>query len=79
MRYNELRHHMTDRLQKMLSFTLMRLVQSGLVHRSVYAQVSPRVEYSLTETGRSLMPAILQLIAWAKEHFDDVVKRQLIL
>ena len=79
MRYNELRHHMTDRLQKMLSFTLMRLEQSGQVHRPVYAQVSPRVEYSLTETGRSLMPAILQLIAWAKEYFDDVVKRQLIL
>jgi DNA-binding HxlR family transcriptional regulator len=34
---------------------------------------SPRVEYSLTETGRSLMPALTALIEWGKEHFDEVV------
>ena len=47
--------------------------QSHLVHREVYPEVPPRVEYSLTETGKSLMPALTALIAWGKEHFNEVV------
>ena len=74
MRFNELHRTMTDCSQKMLSQTLKRLEQIHLVHRKVYAEVPPRVEYSLTETGQSLMPVVSQLIDWAKEHFDDVVK-----
>ena len=64
---------MTDCSQKMLSQTLKNLEQSHLVHREVYPEVPPRVEYSLTETGRSLMPAIIALIDWGKDHFDEVV------
>ena len=73
LRFNELRHHMTDCSQKMLSQTLKNLEQSHLVHREVYPEVPPRVEYSLTDTGKSLMPAIMALIAWGKEHFKEVV------
>ena len=73
LRFNELRHHMTDCSQKMLSQTLKNLEQSHLVHREVYPEVPPRVEYSLTETGKSLMPAIMALIDWGKEHFNEVV------
>ena len=73
LRFNEIRHLMTDCSQKMLSATLKNLEQSHLVHREVYPEVPPRVEYSLTETGRSLMPAIIALIDWGKEHFDEVV------
>ena len=72
MRFNELRRHMADCSQKMLSATLKNLERSHLVHREVYAQVPPRVEYSLTETGRSLMPSLYSLIEWAKLHFDEV-------
>lgn len=72
MRFNELRRHMADCSQKMLSATLKNLERSNLIHREVYAQVPPRVEYSLTETGRSLMPALGVLIEWAKVHFNDV-------
>ena len=64
---------MTDCSQKMLSQTLKNLEQSHLVHREVYPKVPPRVEYSLTETGKSLMPALTALIAWGKEHFSEVV------
>ena len=53
LRFNELRQLMTDCSQKMLSQTLKNLVQSNLVNRKVYPQVPPRVEYSLTDTGRS--------------------------
>ena len=73
LRFNEIRRLMTDCSQKMLSQTLKNLEQSHLVHREVYPEVPPRVEYSLTGTGRSLMPAITALIDWGKEHFDEVV------
>ena len=73
LRFNEIRRLMTDCSQKMLSQTLKNLEQSHLVHREVYPEVPPRVEYSLTDTGRSLMPAIIALIDWGKEHFDEVV------
>ena len=63
LRFNEIRHLMTDCSQKMLSQTLKNLEQSHLVNRKVYPEVPPRVEYSLTETGKSLMPALTALIA----------------
>lgn len=74
MRFNELRAHMSDCSQKMLSKTLKELQESHLVDRKVYPEVPPRVEYWLTDTGKSLIPAIQNLIAWAKDHFDAVVK-----
>ncbi|MBR1720849.1 MAG: helix-turn-helix transcriptional regulator [Phocaeicola sp.] len=73
LRFNEIRRLMMDCSQKMLSQTLKNLEQRHLVHREVYAEVPPRVEYSLTETGKSLIPSIISLITWAKEHFDEVV------
>ncbi|MBR1427607.1 MAG: helix-turn-helix transcriptional regulator [Prevotella sp.] len=73
LRFNEIRRFMTDCSQKMLSQTLKSLEQSHLVHREVFPEVPPRVEYSLTDTGRSLMPALTALIDWGKEHFNEVV------
>ena len=73
LRFNEMRRLMTDCSQKMLSQTLKNLEQSHLVHREVYPEVPPRVEYSLTDTGKSLMPALTALIVWGKEHFNEVV------
>ena len=73
LRFNEIRRLMTDCSQKMLSQTLKRLEQSHLVHREVFPEVPPRVEYSLTETGKSLMPAIMALVEWGGEHFKEVV------
>ena len=73
LRFNEIRRLMTDCSQKMLSQTLKNLEQSHLVHREVYPEVPPRVEYSLTEAGKSLMPSIISLIEWAQEHFNEVV------
>ena len=78
LRFSELHHKMADCSQKMLSATLKNLEQTNLVHREVYPVVPPRVEYSLTDTGKSLMPAINSLIDWAKLHFDDVVTQQII-
>ncbi|MDD5822078.1 MAG: helix-turn-helix domain-containing protein [Prevotella sp.] len=74
MRFNELHAHMSDCSQKMLSKTLKQLQTSHLVGRKVYPEVPPRVEYSLTDTGKSLIPALEQLISWAKAHFSEVVR-----
>lgn len=74
LRFNELRRNMSDCSQKMLSQTLKRLETIHLVHREVFPVIPPRVEYTLTDMGKSLMPNIQSLIAWAKEHLDDVVK-----
>ena len=73
LRFNELRRHMTDCSQKMLSQTLKNLEYNHLVHRKVYPEVPPRVEYSLTDTGKSLMPVLVSLIDWGKTHFNEVV------
>ena len=79
LRFNELRRHMSDCSQKMLSQTLKNLEQLNLIHREVYPVVPPRVEYSLTETGKSLMPSINSLIEWSLKHFDEVVPKDVIL
>ncbi len=79
MRFNEIRRFMTDCSQKMLSQTLKNLEQNNLVHREVYPEVPPRVEYSLTNTGKSLIPALSALIAWGQEHFDEVVNKTVII
>ena len=65
---------MTDCSQKMLSQTLKRLEQIGLVSRHVYPEVPPRVEYSTTELGKTLMPHINGLMEWAKENLMYNVK-----
>ena len=72
LRFNELRNLMTDCSQKMLSATLKRLESDNLLCHKVYPVVPPKVEYSLTDTGKSLMPYISGLIQWAIEHFDEV-------
>ena len=72
MRFNDLRRDMADCSQKMLSQTLKRLEQIGLIDRKVYPEVPPRVEYSLTERGYSLMPPVFGLIDWAKKHMDEI-------
>ncbi len=77
LRFSELHRHMTDCSQKMLSSTLKTLGKSHLINRKIYAEVPPRVEYSLTDTGKSLMPVISSLIGWAKEHFDDVTGQKI--
>lgn len=74
LRFNEIRKEMTDISQKMLTSTLKKLEELHLVHREVFPEVPPRVEYRLTSLGESLMPHLLSLIGWAKEHFDDVVQ-----
>jgi len=72
MRFNDLGRDMADCSQKMLSQTLKRLEQIGLVNRQVFPEVPPRVEYSITEMGKSLMPHITGLMSWATQNFENI-------
>ena len=63
-RFNELRRLLPQATQQMLTLQLRELEQDGIVHRQVYAEVPPRVEYSLTETGRSLTPILDLMVDW---------------
>jgi DNA-binding HxlR family transcriptional regulator len=74
MRYTEIRKAVPDISQKMLTSTLKQLEKDHLLKRKAYAEIPPRVEYSLTELGLSLMPIIGQMIEWAQVHFEEVTK-----
>ena len=67
-RFGELRRRMPGITQRMLTKQLRALEEDRLVMRKVYAQVPPKVEYSLTELGRSLQPVIASLKAWGDAH-----------
>lgn len=74
LRFNVLRREIPEISQKMLTNTLRSLEMDGYVERKVYAEVPPRVEYSLTERAYSLLPHINALIAWAKENMSAILK-----
>lgn len=74
MRFNALRREIPDISQKMLTNTLRTLEEDGLVTRTIYAEVPPRVEYSITDRTRSLLPHVNSLIAWAKENMPAILR-----
>ena len=72
-RFSELRRSIGHISQKVLTSNLRQMEADGLVHREVYPEVPPRVEYALTPRGESLMPHLVSLIGWALENFDAIV------
>jgi DNA-binding HxlR family transcriptional regulator len=72
MRYNALRRELEEVSQKMLTQTLRDLECNGLVARAVHPDTPPRVEYSLTPLGRTLVEALTVLRDWADAHFHEV-------
>lgn len=71
-RYNELQRIVGKISQKVLTETLRKLEKDGLVTRTVYPVVPPKVEYQLTELGETLVPLIMNLFGWAEDHMDKV-------
>ena len=84
LRFNELRRSIGGISQRMLTLTLRGLERDGLVTRSVFPTIPPRVEYALTALGRDLLQPVAALGEWAlrnqgkiaraREQFDDVTK-----
>ncbi|MFI6254929.1 winged helix-turn-helix transcriptional regulator [Micromonospora zamorensis] len=76
MRFSELQQRIPGVSQRMLTRTLRHLERDGLVSRHVFAEVPPRVEYQLTDTGRTLIGPAVTLAEWAVEHNADIESNQ---
>ena len=74
IRFNALRKLIPDISQKMLTSTLKTLEADGYVNRKVYAEVPPRVEYSLTPRSETLLPIMNSLIEWAGDNMAMILK-----
>jgi DNA-binding HxlR family transcriptional regulator len=71
-RFTELRREIDGISQRMLALTLRQLERDGLVHRTVYPVVPPKVEYQLTDLGSTLLESVRGLVSWAMEHRGQV-------
>lgn len=75
-RFSELQRLMPNVTQKMLTKQLRELEQDGIVHRHVYPQVPPKVEYSLTEFGLTLTPILQALEQWGNQYLEKLEEKR---
>lgn len=75
-RFNELKRLVGGISQRMLTFTLRGLERDGLVTRTVFPTIPPRVDYALTDLGRSLQEPVMALGTWAFTHFSEIQTAQ---
>ena len=73
IRFNELKRSINGVSQRMLTLTLRNLERDGLVTRTIYPEVPPRVEYGLTELGKTLTGPINALWDWSAEHHGSII------
>lgn len=71
VRFNEMQRYLKKISDKTLSQNMKELERDGLVHKEIYPQIPPKVEYSLTERGHSLMAVLDQLCDWGEKHRND--------
>ena len=74
LRFNELNRRVGDISKQMLSKTLKRLEKDGFIKRTLYPEVPLRVEYELTDIGKSFQKPMAELIRWANENHGDIVE-----
>jgi DNA-binding HxlR family transcriptional regulator len=72
LRYTDLQRQVPGISQRMLSLTLRQLTEDGLITRTAYAEVPPRVEYTLAPLGRGLHEIVTSLIGWAAHHHNEI-------
>src|SRR5699024_7738636 len=72
LRFNELRRRIPDITQRMLTMHLRELEEQDIVHREVYAQVPPKVEYTMTEYGKTLAPILEAMNEWGAKHIQHM-------
>ncbi|WP_405863670.1 winged helix-turn-helix transcriptional regulator [Streptomyces sp. NBC_00005] len=72
LRYTDLQRQIPGISQRMLTHTLRQLQEDGLITRTAYAEVPPRVEYALAPLGCGLHEIVMQLIGWAADHHDEI-------
>ncbi len=75
-RFNEIKRTLNGISQRMLTLTVRGLERDGLVTRTVYPTIPPRVDYELTDLGRSLWKPVLVLVSWAQAHRLQIEETQ---
>ena len=75
-RFSQLRRLLPDVTQRMLTLQLRELEEDGVLVRTVYAQVPPRVEYKLSEFGQSLRPVLLLMRQWGVDYMDQILAQK---
>lgn len=73
-RFGEMKRLLPEVTQRMLTLQLRELEQDGIVKRTFYAEVPPKVEYSLTEFGKTLEPVLLMMVAWGNKFVAQTAK-----
>lgn len=76
VRFNELYRTIPSVSEKVLSQVLKQLTTDGIIDRQLYPDVPPRVEYSITDLGRTLLPHVQALIDWGRENFDRIMENR---
>lgn len=75
-RFGELRRLLPAVTQRMLTLQLRELEEDGVIHREIFKQIPPKVEYSLTEFGRSLEPNLMLMCAWGEQYMSRLSARK---
>ncbi|MFF2440518.1 winged helix-turn-helix transcriptional regulator [Priestia megaterium] len=75
--FNELRRLIPGVTQRMLTLQLRELERDGIIHREVYKQVPPKVEYYLTPFGETLIPIIELMFKWGYDHTDKIAEARI--
>lgn len=72
VRFNELRRQIDGISQRMLTITLRGLERDGLVKRTLFPTIPPRVEYELTDVGQTLLAPVMALVTWARTNQENI-------
>lgn len=75
-RFTEIKRELPDITQRILTLQLRELEADGIISRTIYQEVPPRVEYALTEFGRTLKPILLAMHEWGERYGHEVVERK---
>lgn len=76
VRFNELYRNIPSVSEKVLSQVLKQLTTDGIIERQLYPDVPPRVEYSITDFGNTLLPHVQALIDWGRNNFDRIIENR---
>jgi len=75
-RFSDLKRQLPTITQRMLTLQLRELEEDGIVHREIYQQIPPKVEYSLTDFGKTLEPILLAMLKWGDQYTSQVIERK---
>ena len=75
-RFSALKREMPVITQRMLTLQLRELEEDGMVHREIYKEIPPKVEYSLTEFGKTLKPILLAMLTWGNQYTSQIITKK---